>query len=103
MSPDVVLLIPAYRPSEVLPDLVTNLLTQDQFAVIQSIIIVDDGSGPEFAPIFSQLEARPCVTILRHAVNLGKGAALKTGFNNFLLAFPDAAGVVTADADGQHA
>jgi putative flippase GtrA len=34
---------------------------------------------------------------------LGKGAALKTGINRALCAFPDCAGVVTADADGQHA
>jgi putative flippase GtrA len=42
------------------------------------------------------------VRLLRHAVNLGKGAALKTGFNFALCEFPDCAGVVTADADGQH-
>jgi putative flippase GtrA len=36
-------------------------------------------------------------------VNLGKGAALKTGMNHAACASPEAAGVVTADADGQHA
>jgi hypothetical protein len=35
-------------------------------------------------------------------VNPGKGAALKTGINYILCEFPDALGVVTADADGQH-
>jgi putative flippase GtrA len=35
-------------------------------------------------------------------VNLGKGAALKTGMNFALVKFPDCPGVVTADADGQH-
>src|SRR5256885_13690853 len=34
--------------------------------------------------------------------NLGKGRALKTGLNHFLLHFPDQQGVVTVDADGQH-
>ena len=35
-------------------------------------------------------------------MNLGKGAALKTAFNHVLCAYPELAGVVTADADGQH-
>jgi glycosyltransferase involved in cell wall biosynthesis/SAM-dependent methyltransferase len=103
MSRDVVLLIPAYRPAEVLPELISELLNTDQDGAIHSILVVDDGSGQEFAPIFAELASLPRVMLLRHAVNLGKGAALKTGFNHFLLAFPDAAGVVTADADGQHA
>jgi putative flippase GtrA len=42
------------------------------------------------------------VHVLRHAVNLGKGRALKTGFNFVLDRFPHLLGVVTADADGQH-
>jgi len=71
--------------------------------MLPAILVVDDGSGPEFATIFGQLAKHPQVVVLRHAVNLGKGAALKTGFNHFLLASPDAVGVVTADADGQHA
>jgi len=39
---------------------------------------------------------------LRHDVNRGKGAALKTAFAAIARDFPDAVGVVTADADGQH-
>jgi hypothetical protein len=42
------------------------------------------------------------VHVLRHAVNLGKGRALKTGFNFILGRFPHLMGVVTPDADGQH-
>jgi glycosyltransferase involved in cell wall biosynthesis/SAM-dependent methyltransferase len=103
MNAATVLLIPAYRPADVLPDLIANVLTEDRSGVIHAIIVVDDGSGAEFAPLFAKLEGRPRVTILRHAVNLGKGAALKTGFNHFLLEFPEAVGVVSADADGQHA
>jgi putative flippase GtrA len=40
--------------------------------------------------------------VLAHAVNLGKGRALKAGFNYFSLNFDDCTGIVTADADGQH-
>jgi len=42
------------------------------------------------------------VHLVHHAVNLGKGAALKTGMNYALVHFPNCCGVVTADADGQH-
>jgi putative flippase GtrA len=41
-------------------------------------------------------------TVLRNAVNLGKGAALKHGFNYILVHFPEAQWIITADADGQH-
>ena len=35
-------------------------------------------------------------------VNLGKGRALKDAFNYVLVNYPETAGVVTADSDGQH-
>jgi putative flippase GtrA len=40
--------------------------------------------------------------VLQHAINQGKGAALKTGINHVLCNLPECAGIVTADADGQH-
>ena len=40
--------------------------------------------------------------LLEHAVNLGKGAALKTGLQYAYANFVGLIGVVTADADGQH-
>jgi glycosyltransferase involved in cell wall biosynthesis len=98
-----VLLIPAYKPSPDLPELLGRIRRADAGKSIGAALIVDDGSGPEFAAIFDALRALPGVTVIDHAINLGKGAALKTGFNHALLAWPDAAGVVTADADGQHA
>ena len=36
-----------------------------------AIVLVDDGSGPEFREIFDQAARFPRVQILRHAVNLG--------------------------------
>lgn len=43
------------------------------------------------------------ITILHHAVNLGKGQALKTAFNYVLTQFQvSPGGVVTCDSDGQH-
>lgn len=49
--------------------------------------------------MFRKAEALGC-TVLHHTQNLGKGAALKTGF---LYLVPDEAwGVVCADSDGLH-
>src|ERR1017187_9749966 len=90
--------IPAYRPSAALVEVV-RALAERQFP---AILVVDDGSGPEFHEIFAGAGALPGVQLLRHATNLGKGAALKTGINHALCTIPDLAGVVTADADGQH-
>ncbi len=89
-----VLLIPAYRPGPELPALIDAAANSGAF---QALIVVDDGSGPDFAPVFGRCDA----TILRHEKNLGKGAALRTGIGYALRHFPDS-GVVTADADGQH-
>src|SRR5262245_41546481 len=90
--------IPAYKPSAALLDVVRALSEKSAPA----IVIIDDGSGPQYRATFDAVSKFPNVRLLRHAVNLGKGAALKTGFNYVLCEFPDAVGVVTADADGQH-
>jgi glycosyltransferase involved in cell wall biosynthesis len=93
-----VLLIPAYQPGRSLIQTVAAI-ANTRFA---TIIIVDDGSDSQFSPIFDALRAMDNVRILRHAVNLGKGAALKTGINYALAEYPAITGIVTADADGQH-
>jgi len=90
--------IPAYKPSEALLEVVRALSEK----AAPAIVIVDDGSGQSYRAIFDSVSQFPNVRLLRHAVNLGKGAALKTGFNFVLCELPEAVGVVTADADGQH-
>jgi putative flippase GtrA len=92
------LIIPAYQPDAALPALVDELLR----APYPFIIVVDDGSSADRRPIFEALAERPRVRVLTHAVNLGKGDALKTGFNEALVRFPEGVGVVSVDADGQH-
>jgi glycosyltransferase involved in cell wall biosynthesis len=92
------IVIPAYEPTPALVDLVTDLGRDER-----TIIVIDDGSSAACKPIFDRLAAMPQVVVLVHAVNRGKGNALKTAFNQFLLTAPaDSPGVVTADADGQH-
>jgi len=93
----VIVLIPAYEPGPRLAGVVAGLLGADPDV---EVVVVDDGSGPGFAPVFA-LVAGLGATVLRHGVNLGKGAALRTGFDHVIRAHPGD-DVVTADADGQH-
>ncbi len=82
-----------------MPEIVKSLASHP---LIAAVIVVDDGSGPDFERHFAALADVPGVHSLRHITNLGKGAALKTGLNYAACCFPESVGVVTADADGQH-
>ena len=100
----IVLIIPAYEPNHALVELVQQVRNENDHGGGQlPIVVVDDGSSAGTREIFQAVEAVAGVTVLRHAVNLGKGAALKTAFNHALVNSGDALkGIVTADADGQH-
>jgi putative flippase GtrA len=92
------ILIPSYQPGPQLKILVEELAR----TAVPIILIVDDGSGPEWRQAFDDCAAFPKVRILRHSANLGKGAGIKTGIGHVLQFLPDAQGVITADSDGQH-
>lgn len=92
----IAILIPAYRPDQTLLQLVEELRADGW----QDIVVVDDGGGPDYQPIFEAL--KDTATVLTHVHNRGKGAALKTGFAHLAETRPDFVGVVTVDADGQH-
>ncbi|QOS81893.1 bifunctional glycosyltransferase family 2/GtrA family protein [Paenibacillus sp. JNUCC31] len=93
-----IILIPSLEPDERLLAYVGQLREYD----LTDIVIVDDGSGEAYQPIFEELRENGCV-LLRHTENLGKGAALKTGFQYIGQQFDASSFVVTADSDGQHA
>jgi glycosyltransferase involved in cell wall biosynthesis len=95
----IVFLIPSYRPTDTLCSLLVSLRLGNP----SPIVIVDDGSGPAYATTFARAKQVVGTTLLTNAVNLGKGAALKHGMNNILVNHLECIGVVTADADGQHA
>ena len=104
-------LIPAYEPDEKIKGLADELMEKGF-----DIVIVDDGSGPDFAALFEELSQK--ATVLTHVINRGKGAALKTGLNyiNKYMTYTESvltpagaetvsgrdAVIVTVDADGQH-
>ncbi|EHR79127.1 glycosyl transferase [Thermococcus litoralis DSM 5473] len=60
------------------------------------VLVVDDGSKDRTSEIAQKAGA----IVIRHEVNKGKGAALKTGFGYALANGYDV--IVTIDADGQH-
>lgn len=104
-------LIPAYEPDKKIKGLIDELIEKGF-----DIVVVDDGSGPDFAELFEELSRK--ATVLTHSENRGKGAALKTGLNyiNKYMAYTESvltpagavtvsgrdAVIVTVDADGQH-
>ncbi len=95
----ILFLFPSYQPTV----LFCELLEQFRQADSSPIVVVDDGSGPAYDELFQRAGRVSDTVVLKNAVNLGKGAALKHGINHVLVNHPDCIGVVTADADGQHA
>lgn len=92
-------LVPAYQPEAALIGIAAELLAANIF---QAIVVVNDGSGAEKKGIFQALADMGCI-IIDHSHNQGKGAALKTGLAHIREHYPDCAGIVAFDADGQHA
>ncbi|WP_284043893.1 glycosyltransferase family 2 protein [Actinoplanes sp. M2I2] len=85
-----VVLVPVFQPDTGLSRLVADVREADPST---PIVLVDDGSH-------SPVDVPGC-TVLRHPVNRGKGAALRTGFAYIAEHHPDQP-VVCADGDGQH-
>lgn len=98
MPSKTVTLIPAYKPTAGFPEFIRHLAG----STAAPVVIVNDGSGDACAADFAAVRTIANVTVLEHAVNRGKGAALKTGLAYIARHYSTAPGVVTADADGQH-
>ncbi|MCR4669244.1 MAG: bifunctional glycosyltransferase family 2/GtrA family protein [Clostridia bacterium] len=91
----IIALIPAYEPEELMITLLKELSEEGIEA-----IVVDDGSKSDKDSLFA--EAAEYAAVLRHSVNRGKGAAIKTGLSYISEHYRKDAAVVTMDADGQH-
>ena len=107
----IIALIPAYEPDAKILGITEELRKRKM-----DIVVVDDGSGPDYAELFDKLAVG--ATVLTHAANRGKGAALKTGLEyiNRYMAYSETVMtgsgavsvygrdtvIVTVDADGQH-
>ena len=85
----IVAIIPAYNEEDALADVIAKT---SQY--VDEVIIVDDGSIDRTAEVAIEAGAK----LIRHSTNLGKGEALKSGFE----AIDDDSIIVTIDGDGQH-
>ncbi len=96
-----VVLIPAFQPGDTLVHTVREVRARSS----APIVVVNDGSALACTPVFDALASVNDVTVLSHVRNLGKGQALRTGMSHVARHHraPEHVGVVTADADGQHA
>lgn len=92
----VAMIVPAYKPTADMIPMLEKFSRETDFVPV----VVDDGSGEAFSSIFDKVPEG--TTLLRHEVNKGKGAALKTAMRHILNNMPECALAVTADADGQH-
>lgn len=91
------IVIPAYKPDEKLIALLHDLKKSTD----ARLLVVNDGSGEAFEPIFDQVRSLNA-TLLVHPQNKGKGAAMKTAFQYLLKEGHTNEVICTADADGQH-
>ena len=90
-----VVLIPSYKPNEVLT-ILCRALKERGF----SVVVVNDGSGDDFNYIFN--ESKQYADVIGYDVNKGKGYALRYGFKHIYENYKDSKSVITADGDGQH-
>ncbi len=90
--------LPSLDPDEKLLTVIDGLVEVG----FTDILLINDGSKEENLRYFQEAAQHPQVTLLHHGVNRGKGAALKTAFNYFLVHRPEQLGVVTVDGDNQH-
>jgi glycosyltransferase involved in cell wall biosynthesis len=84
--------IPAYNEAETVRDVAIRARQQ-----CPNVIVVDDASSDGTDQVLAGLD----VTVLRNELNCGKAGSLVRGFDHALA--HEAAGVITLDADGQHA
>jgi UDP-N-acetylglucosamine---dolichyl-phosphate N-acetylglucosaminyltransferase len=90
---DIAIVIPVYNEADVIAEVINGI----KDCGYHNLIVVDDGSADK---TYLYAKATEKALVLRHRINRGKGAAVKTGViaANFL----GANIVVTMDGDGQH-
>lgn len=86
------IVVPAYNEEKVIRQTLRGLKAE----IDADILVVDDGS----ADATSEIARAEGVSVVRHSINLGLGAALETGFEAARRWGYDR--MVTFDSDGQH-
>lgn len=93
----IVIIVPEYNEGIRVIETVKNILRSTK----NPVIVIDDGSvDKSYGLLKEQYEKHKRVILRRHIVNLGKGAAMKTGVElAWKMGFE---AVIFIDADGQH-
>lgn len=91
-SSEAVALIPAFNEEKNIAEVVSRTKR-----TLENVVVVDDGSADRTADLAEKAGA----IVVRHTVNLGKGAAIKTGIDHILNDSPSAKYIVLIDADLQ--
>jgi glycosyltransferase involved in cell wall biosynthesis len=92
--------IPAFNEAAVLGETLARIPRTLAGAEAITLLVIDDGSIDDTAAV-ARAVGDPRVVLVRHAINRGLGAAIATAFAWARAAGCD--GLVTYDADGQHA
>ena len=92
-NPKIYIIIPAFNEESV----IVGVLKEVRNAGYNNIIVIDDGSHDA---TYNKAGSMDNVISLKHFINRGKGAAIKTGIEAAKIF--DADIVVTLDGDGQH-
>ena len=97
MGRECVILIPAYNP----PDNMVSYLEDLRKNGFTRIVIVDDGSREDRQSIFKQA-LKMGFTILHHDKNMGKGCAIRSGFEYYMeKCHGKYDGVIIVNSDGR--
>jgi glycosyltransferase involved in cell wall biosynthesis len=91
------IVVPAHNEEKRIGKVLKKILKQNL-----NVIVVDDGSSDNTWNVLQKFKnsKTPKLQVLRHRVNLGKGAAMKTGVEYAFINGSDA--VIFMDSDGQH-
>lgn len=96
MDKKIYIIIPVYNEEKV----VAGVINEVKNAGYENIIAVDDGSADNTYNVLRDINDIKSITVLRHKINRGKGAATKTGIEAAKLLGAEI--IVTMDGDGQH-
>ncbi len=75
MAATLAVIVPAFNEGRTLGEVLDRVLAQP---CVRQVIVVDDGSIDDTFAVANRFYSDPRVTIRRHPVNRGKGAALRT-------------------------
>lgn len=90
---NIYVVVPAYNEEKNIAEVL-----RDIGSYVKKIIVIDDGSSDRTSDVARNID--PDIFVIKHEINLGKGAAMKTGCEAAVSSGADY--IVVIDSDGQH-